>query len=84
MGVPAGTAALGRSPGPSVWLGGQGLGWFLSVCWSARNILKMELGASLAVQWLRVCLAVQGTRVRSLGREDHTCHRAAKPASHTY
>ena len=28
------------------------------------------LGASLVAQWLRVCLPMQGTRVRALVRED--------------
>ena len=31
------------------------------------------------VQWLRICLAVQGTKVQSLVWEDPTCHRATKP-----
>ena len=35
--------------------------------------------ASLAAQWIRVCLPVQGTWVRSLVWEDSTCHRATKP-----
>ena len=38
---------------------------------------------SLVVQWLRICIEMQGTRVRSLVREDSTCHRATKPVSHT-
>ena len=29
----------------------------------------MSLGISLVVQWLRICLPVQGMRVRSLVRE---------------
>ena len=36
------------------------------------------------VQWLRVCLPVQGTRVRALVWEDPTCRRAAGPLSHSY
>ena len=35
------------------------------------------------VQWLRVCLLVQGTRVRALVWEDPTCRGAARPVSHT-
>ena len=44
----------------------------------------LHLGTSLAVQWLRVCLPMHGTQVRSLARElkDPTCHRAAKPSCH--
>ena len=30
-------------------------------------------------QWLRIHLAVQGTWVQALVREDPTCHRATKP-----
>ena len=35
--------------------------------------------ASLMVQWLRIHLPMQGTRVRALVREDPTCHRVTKP-----
>ena len=38
--------------------------------------------ASLVAQWLGICLSMQGTRVRSLVREDPTCHRATKSVSH--
>ena len=38
--------------------------------------------ASLVAQWLRVCLPVQGTRVRALVWEDPTCRGAAGPVSH--
>ena len=41
-------------------------------------------GASLVAQWLRVCLPMQGTRVRALVWEDPTCHRATRPMSHNY
>ena len=40
--------------------------------------------ASLVAQWLRICLPMQGTRVRALVWEDPTCHRAARPVSHNY
>ena len=39
--------------------------------------------ASLVAQWLRVCLPMQGTRVRALVWEDPTCRQAAGPVSHT-
>ena len=39
-------------------------------------------GASLVAQWLRICLAMQGTQVRALLREDPTCHGATKPVRH--
>ena len=38
--------------------------------------------ASLLVQWLRICLPMQGTRVQALVQEDSTCHRATKPVRH--
>ena len=40
--------------------------------------------ASLVAQWLRICLPMQGTRVRTLVWEDPTCHGAAGPVSHNY
>ena len=39
---------------------------------------------SLVTQWLRICLPVQGTRVRALVQEDPTCRRATKPVYHNY
>ena len=46
--------------------------------------LKTFCGASLVVQWLRVCGPVRGTRVQALVWEDPTCRRAARPVSHNY
>ena len=43
---------------------------------------KLEWRASLVAQWLRICLLMQGTRVRALAWEDPTCRRAAGPVSH--
>ena len=40
--------------------------------------------ASLVAQWLRVCLPMQGTRVRALVWEDPTCRGATGPVSHKY
>ena len=48
------------------------------------NIQKSVAGASLVVQWLRICLLVQGTWVRALVWEDPTCRGATKPVSHNY
>ena len=42
-------------------------------------IRKEDLGASLVEEWIRVHLPMQGTQVRSLGREDSICHGAIKP-----
>ena len=41
-------------------------------------------GASLVAQWLRVCLPMQGTRIRALVWEDPTCRGATGPVSHNY
>ena len=38
--------------------------------------------ASLVAQWLRICLPMQGTRVRALVWEDPTCRGVIKPVSH--
>ena len=35
-------------------------------------------------QWLRMCLPMQGMRVRALVWEDPTCHGATRPMSHNY
>ena len=43
-----------------------------------------ERGTSLVVQWLRICLPMQGTRVWALVREDPTYCGAAKPVHHNY
>ena len=40
--------------------------------------------ASLVAQWLRICLPMQGTRVRALVWEDPTCHGTTKPMYHNY
>ena len=39
---------------------------------------------SLVVQWLRIHLPMQGTRVRSLVQEAPTCRRATKSVHHNY
>ena len=50
-----------------------------------ETICKTEgRGASLVAQGLRICLPMQGTRVRSLVWEDPTCHGATRPVSHSY
>ena len=41
-------------------------------------------GASLVAQWLRICVPMQGTWVRSLVWEDPTCRGATKPVHHNY
>ena len=49
-----------------------------------NNPIKKWAGASLVGQWLRICLPMQGTRVRVLVWEDRTCPGATKPVSHNY
>ena len=44
----------------------------------------LKIRASLVAQWLRVCLPVQGTRVRAQVWEDPTCRGATRPVSHNY
>ena len=46
--------------------------------------LKPCIRASLVVQWLRIHLPMQGTRVQALVWEDPTCRRAAKPVHRNY
>ena len=45
---------------------------------------ELQCRASLVAQWLRICLPMQGTRVRALVWEDPTCRRATRPVSHNY
>ena len=49
-----------------------------------ETALIFILRASLVAQWLRICLPMQGTRVRALVWEDPTCRGATKPVSHNY
>ena len=49
-----------------------------------ETIFKMQRGASLVAHWLRICLPMQGTRVRALVWEDPTCRGATRPVSHNY
>ena len=43
---------------------------------------KNQRGTSVVVQWLRICLPMQGTWVPALVQEDPTCRRATKPMCH--
>ena len=48
-------------------------------------LLKNKIaGISLVVQWLRIRLPRQGTRVQSQVQEDPTCGGATKPVHHSY
>ena len=56
----------------------------LSICAHNNRVLKYMKRASLVEQRLRVCLPMQGTRVRAPVWEDPTCRRATRPVSHNY
>ena len=45
---------------------------------------KKNSGTSLVAQWLKICLPMQGTRIRALVWEDPPCCGATKPVSHNY
>ena len=47
-------------------------------------LIHKNVGASLVAQWLRICLPMQGTRVRALVWEGPTYRGAARPVSHNY
>ena len=53
-------------------------------CFLNKVLLENSPGASLVAQWLRICLLMQGTRVRALVWEDPTCRGATRPVSHNY
>ena len=56
-----------------------------SIDTESRSVVdKREWWASLVVQWLRIRLPMQGTRVWALVREDPTCLGTTKPVSHNY
>ena len=53
-------------------------------CKFSPDLRNVDIGASLVVQWLRICLPVQGTRVQALVQEDPTCCGTTKPLCHNY
>ena len=56
--------------------------WKQPKCPSTDEWIKKRWRASLVAQWLRICLPMQGTRVRALVWEVPTCHGATGPVSH--
>ena len=58
--------------------------FFLSKLYQVSVPQENFHGASLVAQWLRICLPMQGTRVRALVWEDPTCRGATRPVSHNY
>ena len=55
---------------------------YISIDWNLMEDKNKNVWASLVVQWLRICLAMQGIWVRSLVGEDPTCVGANKPRCH--
>ena len=53
--------------------------WKKCVCELNQKIIRSGERAFLVVQWLRIHLAMQKTRVQSLVQENSTCHRRTKP-----
>ena len=70
----------------AVWMAWLGIcGELEERSWISRHMQYFQRlwperdgGASLEVQWLRICLAIQGTWVWSLIQEDPPCCRATK------
>ena len=58
--------------------------WRITACTWLSPVSRVRKRASLVAQWLRICLPMQGTRVRALVWEDPTCHGATRPVSHNY
>ena len=58
--------------------------WFLLKDHYGKGDQKGLSRASLVAQWLRICLPIQGTRVRAKVWEDPTCRGATRPVSHNY
>ena len=54
--------------------------YFFQVC----ILIVALIPASLAVQWIRICLPVQGTQVQSLIHEESMCCRATKSTRNSY
>ena len=55
-----------------------------SMAYCSVDLKSCTTWASLVAQWLRICLPMQGTRVRALVWEDPTCRGATGPVSHNY
>ena len=61
--------------------------YFICLCFKKKPALKTkykELPSFPGGTVLRICLQVQGTRVRALGREDPTCCGATMPMHHSF
>ena len=56
--------------------------WYTVV--SRYDLKKLIVGTSLVVQWLRVCLPMQGSPTESLVRGDTICHSTTNPVCCNY
>ena len=76
----------GRESGKNSGAAKEARDFFLPLCFLVQEErgLRGQLRASLVAQWLRICLPMQGTRVRALVWEDPTCRGATRPVSHNY
>ena len=52
--------------------------------WGESKVMKNRWRTSLVVQWLGICLPMQGTQVPFLVWEDPTCRGTTKPTCHNY
>ena len=77
-----GKVVAGGGGGVMNWEIGIDIYTLICIKWITNKNLLFR--ASLVAQWLRVCLLMQGTRVRALVWEDPTCRGAAGPVSHNY
>ena len=62
----------------------QDLDEFPDLSRAVSLVKRRSCRTSLGVQWIRICLPMQGTPVRSLVWENSTHHRATKPVHHNY
>ena len=60
------------------------LAWTRASQGAPGGLVKVQAGASLVAQWLRIRLPMQGTQVRALVWEGPTCRGATRPVSHNY
>ena len=60
------------------------ISYMCSIAWIYTHSKGTQTLTSLVIQWLRICLQMQGTWVQSLVWENSTYSKATKPMSHNY